>query len=47
VDWDDLQLVMTNFGAGAGTTPATTPEPCSAMLLVLGAMAVLRRNRRS
>jgi autotransporter-associated beta strand protein len=47
VDWDDLQVVMTNFGTGASTTPATTPEPCSAMLLVLGAMAVLRRNRRS
>jgi autotransporter-associated beta strand protein len=47
VDWNDLQAVMTNFGTGAGTTPATTPEPCSAMLLVLGAMAVLRRNRRS
>jgi autotransporter-associated beta strand protein len=46
VDWDDLQIVMTNFGAGTSTTPATTPEPCSAMLLVLGAMAVVRRRAR-
>jgi autotransporter-associated beta strand protein len=46
VDWDDLQVVMTNFGTGASTTPAMTPEPCSAMLLVLGAMAVVRRRAR-
>jgi hypothetical protein len=47
VDWDDLQMVMTNFGAGASTTPATTPEPATLGLLAIGALAVLRRNRRS
>jgi autotransporter-associated beta strand protein len=47
VDWDDLQVVMTNFGAGAGTAPAKTPEPATLGLLAIGALAVLRRNRRS
>jgi autotransporter-associated beta strand protein len=47
VDWDDLQLVMTNFGAGSGTTPATTPEPATLGLLAVGALAVIRRRRRS
>jgi autotransporter-associated beta strand protein len=45
VDWDDLQMVMTNFGSGSGTTPATTPEPATLGLLALGAMAILRRPR--
>jgi len=47
VDWDDLQLVMTNFGSGAGATPATTPEPATLGLLAIGALAVIRRRRRS
>jgi autotransporter-associated beta strand protein len=47
VDWDDLQLVMTNFGTGSGTAPTTTPEPATLGLLAIGALAVLRRNRRS
>jgi hypothetical protein len=47
VDWDDLQLVMTNFGAGSGTAPPTTPEPATLGLLMFGAAALLRRNRRS
>jgi autotransporter-associated beta strand protein len=46
VDWDDLQIVMTNFGNGASTTPATTPEPATLGLLAIGAMAVLRRRRK-
>jgi autotransporter-associated beta strand protein len=47
VDWDDLLVVMANFGAGSGTAGATTPEPCSAMLLVFGASALLRRRRKA
>jgi autotransporter-associated beta strand protein len=46
VDWDDLQIVMTNFGAGSGTTPATTPEPATLGLLMVGALAVIRRRRK-
>jgi autotransporter-associated beta strand protein len=45
VDWADLGILMNNFGAGGGA-PATAPEPCSAMLLVLGAAAVIRRRAR-
>jgi fibronectin-binding autotransporter adhesin len=45
VNWADLQILTTNFGAGS-TAPATTPEPCSAMLLVFGAAALLRRRRK-
>jgi fibronectin-binding autotransporter adhesin len=45
VDWDDLQIVMTNFGTGTSTTPATTPEPATLGLLAIGALAVLRRRR--
>ena len=47
VDYDDLQIVMTNFGAGAGTTPATAPDPSTLGLLALGALAVLKRKRQS
>ncbi len=43
VDYADLQILMANFGAGA-LTPATTPEPCSAVLLMFGAAAMLRRR---
>jgi uncharacterized protein YjbI with pentapeptide repeats len=46
VDWDDLQMVMTNFGAGSGTSPATTPEPATLGLLMFGGAALLRRKRR-
>jgi autotransporter-associated beta strand protein len=47
VDWDDLQIVMTNFGAGSGAAPGTAPEPATLGLLAIGALAMLRRNRRS
>jgi hypothetical protein len=48
VDWNDLQIVMTNFGTGTGTAPAaTTPEPATLGLLAIGALAVIRRRRRS
>jgi len=44
VDWADLQILIGAMGAGGGA-PATVPEPCSAMLLVFGAAAMLRRRR--
>jgi len=43
VNWADLNILTNNFGAGA-PAPAVTPEPCSAMLLVLGAVALMRRR---
>jgi autotransporter-associated beta strand protein len=46
VDWNDLSTLMTNMGSGSGA-PAVTPEPCSAMLLVFGAAALLRRRRKA
>ena len=46
VDWADLSILMNNMGTGGGT-PATAPEPCSAMLLIFGAAALLRRRRRA
>jgi hypothetical protein len=45
VDWDDLQLLIAHFGETGGGAPSTVPEPCSAMLLVFGAAALLRRPR--
>jgi hypothetical protein len=47
VDWDDLQLLMANFGTRSiGGAPAT-PEPATLGLLAIGALAVLRRRRRA
>ena len=46
VDWNDLGILMTNMGAGS-TAPATTPEPATLGLLAIGALAMLRKNRRS
>jgi len=47
VDWDDLQLLMANFGTrSVGGAPAT-PEPATLGLLAIGALALLRRRRRS
>jgi len=43
VDWDDLVILQGSFGQGTGGTP-TIPEPGSAMLLVFGAAALLRRR---
>jgi autotransporter-associated beta strand protein len=45
VNWADLNTLLNNMGTG-GPAPATTPEPCSAMLLVFGAAALLRRRAR-
>jgi len=44
VDWDDLQLLIAHFGETGGNAPSV-PEPCSAMLLVFGAAAMLRRRK--
>jgi len=47
VDWADLQLLMANFGTrSVGGAPAT-PEPATLGLLAIGALAVIRRRRRS
>ena len=46
VDWADLGILMSNMGTGGGA-PATAPEPCSAMLLIFGAAALLRRRRKA
>jgi hypothetical protein len=47
VDWDDLQLLMANFGTRSiGGAPAI-PEPATLGLLAIGALAILRRRRRS
>jgi autotransporter-associated beta strand protein len=44
VNWTDLQILMTNFGTrSVGGAPAA-PEPCSAVLLMFGAAALLRRR---
>jgi autotransporter-associated beta strand protein len=45
VNWADLNILTSNMGTGG--TPATAPEPCSAMLLVFGAAAVIRRRRKA
>ena len=45
VDWDDLQILMANFGTRSiGGAPAA-PEPATLGLLAIGALAVLRRRR--
>ena len=46
VDWDDLQILIANFGTRiiGGAPPA--PEPATLGLLAIGALAVIRRRRR-
>jgi autotransporter-associated beta strand protein len=46
VDWYDLSILTGNMGTG-GPAPSTTPEPATLGLLAIGALAMLRRNRRS
>jgi len=46
VNWADLSILMNNMGTGGGA-PATAPEPCSAILLMFGAAAVIRRRRKA
>jgi len=45
VDYDDLQVLIINFGVG-GASPATTPEPATLGMLALGGLAILLRRRR-
>ena len=47
VDWDDLQILQGNYGAGSPGATGTIPEPATLGLLAFGAMAILRRRRRS
>ena len=46
VDWNDLQLLQAHYGESAGAS-GTIPEPATLGLLAIGAMAVIRRRRRS
>ena len=46
VDWDDLQILIANFGTrGVGRAPPA-PEPATLGLLAIGALAVIRRRRK-
>ena len=45
VDWADLQILQDNYGAGSPGAADTIPEPGSAILLMFGAAALLRRRR--
>jgi fibronectin-binding autotransporter adhesin len=47
VNWADLGILTSNMGTGSSPAPAMAPEPCSAMLLVFGAAALLRRKRKA
>jgi autotransporter-associated beta strand protein len=42
VNWADLGILMSNMGTGGA---ASAPEPCSAILLMFGAAAIVRRRR--
>jgi autotransporter-associated beta strand protein len=45
VNWADLSILMSNMGVPGGAP--SVPEPCSAMLLIFGAAALLRRRRKA
>ena len=47
VDWADLQILQDHYGESLAGAPGTIPEPATLGLLTLGAMALLRRRRRS
>ena len=47
VDWDDLQILQDNYGKTIPGASGTIPEPATLGLLAIGAMAVIRRRRRS
>jgi autotransporter-associated beta strand protein len=47
VDWDDLQVLMANFGKTLPAPAAPAPEPATLGLLAIGALALLRRRRRA
>ena len=46
VDWNDLQLLRDHYGEGSAAS-GVIPEPATLGLLAVGAIALLRRNRRS
>jgi autotransporter-associated beta strand protein len=45
-DWTDLNTLTNAMGATGGGAPATTPEPATLGLLMVGALAVIRRRRK-
>jgi len=45
VDWDDLQTLISNIGAGR-TPSEISPEPATLLLLALSGLAMLRRRER-
>ena len=47
VDWDDLQLLQAHYGETSPGAAGTIPEPATLGLLAIGALAVIRRRRRS
>jgi autotransporter-associated beta strand protein len=47
VDWTDLQILMAEFSTRSVGGAPTAPEPATLGLLAIGALAVLRRRRRS
>jgi fibronectin-binding autotransporter adhesin len=46
VEWDDLQTLVNHFGQAPLGASTNAPEPASAILLVFGSTALLRRRRR-
>jgi autotransporter-associated beta strand protein len=47
VDWDDLQQLMANFGTRSVVPAPPAPEPATLGLLAIGALALLKRKRKS
>jgi autotransporter-associated beta strand protein len=47
VDWDDLQILMANFGTRSVDGAPAAPEPATLGLLAIGALALLRRRLRT
>ena len=49
VDWDDLQMLMSNFGSRTLPSPSpapSAPESATLGLLALGGLAELARKKR-
>lgn len=46
VDWDDLQILRSNFGNVIVLAPETIPEPATLGLLALGVLPLIRRMKK-